>query len=303
MRQFRSMLFAPAVRPDMFAKLPQRGADAVILDLEDAVPVDRKDDARAAVAAAAPGLIEAGCTVFVRVNGADTPWMTADVAEAVVAGVTAILLPKVESAEAPDALAGVLRDDVKVVAGIETALGVADARTVLAHARVDAAYFGAEDLIADMGGVRTESNAEVAYARSHVALAGRLAEIALYDQVTTRFDDDARFSREATEARNLGYVGKMCIHPRQVALANAAFSPSPAEVARARRLVAAYAHGVARGLAAIDFEGDMVDEPLATQARRLLEVAAVHGIDGEAEEAGAEGGVEGVADEAEVEAR
>lgn len=281
MRRFRSMLFAPAVRPDMFAKLPTRGADAVILDLEDAVPVDRKDEARATVAAAAPELIDAGCAVFVRVNGADTPWMVADVAEAVVPGVTAVLLPKVESAAAPDSLADVLADGVKVIAGIETALGVADARTALAHPRVDAAYFGAEDLIADMGGVRTESNAEVAYARAHVALAGRLAEIALYDQVTTRFDDDERFSREATEARNLGYVGKMCIHPRQVVLANAAFSPSPAEVARAQRLVAAYAAGVADGLAAIDFEGDMVDEPLATQARRLLEVAAVHGIDAE----------------------
>ena len=281
MRRFRSMLFAPAVRPDMFAKLPTRGADAVILDLEDAVPVARKDEARATVAEAAPELIDAGCIVFVRVNGADTPWMAADIAEAVVPGVTAILLPKVESAAAPDAVAGVLRDDVQVIAGIETALGVADARTALAHPRVDAAYFGAEDLMADMGGVRTESNAEVAYARSHVALAGRLAEVALYDQVTTRFDDDDRFSREATEARNMGYVGKMCIHPRQVALANAAFSPTPAEVARAQRLVAAYVDGVAAGLAAIDFEGDMVDEPLATQARRLLYVAATHGIEAE----------------------
>lgn len=281
MRRFRSMLFAPAVRPDMFAKLPTRGADAVILDLEDAVPVARKDEARTTVAEAAPELIDAGCIVFVRVNGADTPWMAADIAEAVVPGVTAILLPKVESAAAPDAVAGVLRDDVQVIAGIETALGVADARTALAHPRVDAAYFGAEDLMADMGGVRTESNAEVAYARSHVALAGRLAEVALYDQVTTRFDDDDRFSREATEARNMGYVGKMCIHPRQVALANAAFSPTPAEVARAQRLVAAYVDGVAAGLAAIDFEGDMVDEPLATQARRLLDVAATHGIEAE----------------------
>ncbi len=103
----------------------------------------------------------------------------------------------------------------------------------------------------------------------------------MYDQVTTRFDDDDRFSREATEARNLGYVGKMCIHPRQVPLANAAFSPSAAEVARAHRLVAAYEDGVDAGLAAIDFEGDMVDEPLATQARRLLAVASTHGIEPE----------------------
>lgn len=279
MRQYRSLLFAPAVRPDMFAKLPGRGADVVILDLEDAVPVSHKEQARATVAQEAPALIDAGCAVFVRVNGADTPWMNADIDDAVVDGVAGVLLPKVESVEAPDAAAQRLPDGVDLVAGIETALGVADARTALAHPRVRAAYFGAEDLMADMGGVRTESNAEVAFARAQVALAGRLAEVALYDQVVTRFDHDERFSREATEARNLGYVGKMCIHPRQVALANAAFSPSPEEVATAARLVAAYEAGMSSGLAAIDFEGQMVDEPLATQARRVLASAQAHGIE------------------------
>ncbi len=279
MREYRSLLFAPAVRPDMFAKLPSRGADVVILDLEDAVPVSHKDEARATVAREAPALIDAGCVVFVRVNGADTPWMSADIDEAVVDGVAGVLLPKVESVDAPDAAAKHLPDGVDLVAGIETALGVADARLALAHPRVQAAYFGAEDLIADMGGVRTESNAEVAFARAQVALAGRLAEVALYDQVVTRFDHDERFSAEASEARNLGYVGKMCIHPRQVALANAAFSPTPGEVATAERLVAAYEAGMAAGLAAIDFEGQMVDEPLATQARRVLATAQAHGIE------------------------
>ena len=138
------------------------------------------------------------------------------------------------------------------------------------RAGVDVAYFGAEDFVADMGGVRTAGNGEVAYARAEVALAARLAGVALLDMVVTDFGDDERFSREAAEARALGYGGKLCIHPAQVPLANAAFVPSAGEVDRARRLLAAYDAAVAEGHAAIAFEGQMVDEPLARRARALV---------------------------------
>lgn len=262
----------------MFAKVPDRGADAVILDLEDAVPPARKDEARVAVVDHAPALIDAGCTVLVRINGAGTEWFEADLHSGVPEGVTGILLPKVESTAEPEAAARLLAADVAIVAGIETALGVADARHALAHARVGAAYFGAEDFIADMGGERTDSNAEVAHARAGVGLAARLADIPMFDMVVTKFDDDDRFRREAAEARALGYAGKLCIHPRQVPLANTAFSPSAADVDRARRLVAAYEAGVRDGFAAIDFDGQMVDGPLAEQSRRVLERAATHDI-------------------------
>ncbi len=278
MRHLRSLLFVPAVRSDMFTKVPDRGADAVILDLEDAVPPARKDEARAAVVDHAPALIDAGCTVLVRINGAGTEWFEADLRSGVPEGVTGILLPKVESTAEPEAAARLLAAGVTIVAGIETALGVADARGALAHARVGAAYFGAEDFIADMGGERTDSNAEVAHARAGVGLAARLADIPMFDMVVTKFDDDDRFRREAAEARALGYVGKLCIHPRQVPLANTAFSPSTADVDRARRLVAAYEAGVRDGFAAIDFDGEMVDGPLAEQSRRVLERAATHDI-------------------------
>jgi citrate lyase subunit beta/citryl-CoA lyase len=191
--------------------------------------------------------------------------------------VTAIVLPKAESIDGLDATAAMLdaagHHDVAILAGIETALGVADARSLLAHHRVMAAYFGAEDFIADMGGVRTESNDEVAYARGAVALAGRLAGVPVLDQVVTDFRNDDRFRREAAEARAMGYAGKMCIHPRQAELANEAFVPSADEVDRARRLLDAYESASASGVAAIDFEGQMVDEPLAAQARRIIALA------------------------------
>jgi citrate lyase subunit beta/citryl-CoA lyase len=159
------------------------------------------------------------------------------------------------------------------VGGIETALGVADARALLTHPVVAAAYFGAEDFIADMGGVRTTSNHEVTVARSHVAVAGRLAEIPMLDMITANFQDDERCRRECDEARELGYHGKLCIHPAQVTIANEAFTPSTEEIERAHRILAAYEDGKARGIASIAFEGRMVDEPVAVQARRVILLA------------------------------
>ena len=274
--RWRSLLFAPANRPEMAAKLPRSGPDAVVLDLEDAVPEAAKADARRIALATVPALaeVEGGPTVLVRVNAPRTDWFADDVTAVVAAaGLAGVVVPKLESAdevaEVRNALDQAGGSMLLLVAGIETAIGAADARSVL-RAGVDVAYFGAEDFVADMGGVRTAGNGEVAYARAEVALAARLAGVALLDMVVTDFGDDERFSREAAEARALGYGGKLCIHPAQVPLANAAFVPSAGEVDRARRLLAAYDAAVAEGHAAIAFEGQMVDEPLARRARALV---------------------------------
>lgn len=273
--RLRSLLFAPAVRPDLVAKMPSTGADMIVIDLEDATPVSAKDEARAEIAALVAGA--AGqVPVSVRVNDPSTPWFGDDIS-ALPVGLAAVVVPKVETTDGldlvADSLAAAGHADLPVLAGIETALGVADARATLGHSVVAAAYFGAEDYIADMGGVRTATNHEVLYARSQVVLAGRLAGVPTLDQVVTDFRDHERFRAEGAEARALGYVGKLCIHPAQVTLANEAFTPSPEEIERARRLVAAYDRASAEGVAAIDFEGQMVDEPLARQARRLLSLA------------------------------
>ncbi len=273
--RLRSLLFAPAVRPDFIAKLPERGADAVVVDCEDATPPGAKQEARDNVRALVPEL-STRCTVTVRVNAVASEWFADDIA-ALVPDAAAVVLPKIDSVDAMDTVARALDaaglSSVGVIAGIETALGVADARAVLGHPRIVAAYFGAEDFIADMGGVRTASNDEVLFARSAVALAGRLAGVPVLDQVVTDFRDDDRFNRECAEARALGYSGKLCIHPGQVTIANTAFVPSAEEVDRARRMLDAYAAASAAGVSAIDFEGQMVDEPLAAQARRVLLLA------------------------------
>jgi len=270
--RLRSLLFAPAVRPDLVAKMPATGADLIAIDLEDATPVIAKGDARSALADLVAGVLGAAA-VAVRVNDPTTAWFEDDMAS-LPDGLTAVIVPKVETVDGLDRLRDALvragRSELGVIAGIETALGVADARATLAHPVVTAAYFGAEDFIADMSGVRTASNHEVHFARSKVALAARLAHVPALDQVVADFRDDDRSRSEGQQARAMGYAGKLCIHPAQVAIANEVFTPSVDEVDRARRLVLAYDAASASGVAAIDFEGTMVDEPVARQARRLL---------------------------------
>lgn len=252
----RSALFVPGTKPELAAKAPRSNPDVVVLDLEDAVPPAEKDGARATVAAAAAALVGV-VPVWVRVNPPGTPWFDGDVA-ALPAGIDAVVVPKWES---PVDLGG-----RPAVAGIETVRGVADAREIL-DAPVVACYFGAEDYVADLGGVRTDGNAEVATARALVAMAARLAGVPALDLVTLDFGDAERFTREAREARALGYGGKLCIHPAQVGLANEAFQPSAEEVDWATRLLAAFE---AAGGATIAFEGQMVDEVVAARARAIL---------------------------------
>ena len=271
-RRLRSLLFAPAVRPDLLRKMPRTDADAIVIDLEDATPPDAKDTGRVEMRSAVADL--AGqLPILVRVNDDTTPWHDDDLDSLPTEGLAGLVMPKIETIAGLDSLAARLADrrlDMPVIGGVETALGVADARSLLAHDLISAAYFGAEDFIADLGGVRTASNDEVAYARAQVALAGRLAEVTVIDQVVADFTDDDRCRRECLEARSMGYGGKLCIHPSQVAIANAAFLPSSEEIDRARRLLEAYDDAKAQGVASVAFEGQMVDEPVAVQARRVL---------------------------------
>ena len=252
----------------MLAKLPRSGPDGVVLDLEDAVPAEAKVDARSVVARAAEALRDGhpGLAVHVRVNAVPSEWFADDVATALVAGIAGVVVPKLESAEQVAIVADALDR-------LETAAGVERAGEVTADIRVPAAYFGAEDYVADLGGVRTTEGTEVLYARSRVALAARLTGTLAIDQVVTDLSDEAHFRADAAVGRSLGYRGKLCIHPAQVAWAHGAFSPSGDELDRARRLLEAYDAAVADGSAAIAFEGQMVDEPLARQARTLLDSA------------------------------
>ncbi len=266
------MLFGPATRVDFVPKFLASGTDIGVLDLEDAVAEDEKEIARRAISEARPGDDDLGSMhLFVRVNALDTGHFEADLAAAAEAGAHGIIVPKLESAaEVADArkamhAAGI--GSAGLCAGIESAAGVHRAVDV-AGASVDMVYFGAEDFITDMGGVRTESNDEVFYARSHVALAARLGGVPALDQVVADFNDGDRFEREALAARSLGYSGKLCIHPGQVSLALAAFSPSEQELLWARGVLDAVADAGGKGV--VSYEGTMVDAPIIRRAEAFL---------------------------------
>jgi citrate lyase subunit beta / citryl-CoA lyase len=261
--RWRSMLFVPGNRPDLAAKAPRSAPDVIVLDLEDAVPPAAKADARESVRDAVREL-DGTVPVCVRVNPPTTTWFTDDVAD-LPESLAAVVVPKLESAAQLNQVTGVLAGRA-VVAGLETVRGVADARGLL-RPPVAACYFGAEDYVADLGGVRTAGNAEVAYARSYVAMAARLAGIPALDMVTLDFGDHDRFVGEARDARALGYAGKLCIHPAQVSLANDAFRPTADEIDWARRLLAAFDEA---GGQTIAFEGQMVDEVVAARARAII---------------------------------
>lgn len=276
----RSLLFGPAARLDFVTKFVASSADVGVLDLEDATPEAEKAAARAALAEAAPGSEPlGGMLLFVRTNSVGTEHFAEDVAAAAAAQADGIVVPKLETGrEIPDireAMASVSFAGGLLCGGIESVAGVHRAVEVCG-AGLDLAYFGAEDFITDIGGRRTAENTEVLYARSRVVMAGRLAGIPVLDQIVADYRDEARFAAEAAQARDLGFAGKMCIHPGQVALANAAFTPTDAEIEFARGLVAAAAEAEAAGSGVASYDGMMVDAPLIERARRLLESIDPH---------------------------
>ena len=264
----RSLLFAPANREKFVLNFAKLDADAYCIDLEDGTPAAEKDAARGALPALVAKLPKLSGPLFVRVNDPKTALGQQDLAVVRPLSIDGMMIPKVGTANDLIAYAGTL------IALIETARGVANARTIAAAARPGTVLaFGAEDFATDIGARRTPAGDEVLYARSRVLLAAKLHELTVLDQVVVEVRDEARFAADASAGRDLGYDGKMCLTPRQVEQANAAFAPSAAEIDLARRLVAAFEDAERRALGAFDFEGRMVDEPLVKRARKILAAA------------------------------
>ena len=265
MKPLNSLLFVPASRPERIAKALAAGADAVIVDLEDAVAPGEKDAARAALALA----LDAARPVMLRVNAADTSWFPADLELLAHPGIAAVVLPKAENAE-DVAVVHHAAGGKPVLPLIESALGF-EQRLALAHAEgVQRLIFGQIDFQADMGMRAMED--DLLPVRIALVLASRLADIAPpIDGPTTAIDDEAVLRVDALRARRLGFGGKLCIHPRQVAVVNECFTPSADELSWAQRVIAADA---AAGGAAVAVDGKMVDKPVVLRAQAILADAA-----------------------------
>jgi citrate lyase subunit beta/citryl-CoA lyase len=297
MQPNRTFLFAPGNHPRKVEKVFGAGADVAILDLEDAVAVAEKEATRATVAAALGE--PRSCRAYVRVNALDTPFTFGDLEEVVRPGLDGIVLPKVERAAdlqmvdwvigALERKRGLPQGSIDLMPILETGRGIADARAVCAafngrDGRLERVSFGAGDYTRDMGMEWTMDEAEIAPAQAEVVLASRIAGLEPpVDTVFIHIREHNAFRASCLRVRQMGFQGKLCIHPDQVGPANEVFSPSVEDLARARKIVAAFAEAEAAGSASIQVEGYFVDYPIVEKARRtvaLAEAIAASGRDG-----------------------
>ena len=277
---FRSWLFAPGNHARRVEKALGLDADAVILDLEDAVAVAEKVEARATVVAALQG--PRSGLGYARVNAYDTDFCHGDLEAVVQPGVDGIVLPKLETADqikSVDWLVGNLErargmtpGAIDIMPILETGLGISNARSIAdAGTRVRRLSFGAGDYAKDMAMNWTRGEAEMAHARAEVALASRAGGLeAPIDTVWIHIKETDGLERSAETVRDMGYQGKLCIHPDQVAAVNGVFTPDAEAVAFAEKVVAAFDAAEAEGLASIQVDGYFVDYPIVDQARRTL---------------------------------
>lgn len=262
-----SYLFVPANRTERYAKALASGAEAVIVDLEDAVGPALKEEARAALLEwlRANGPQD---KLWVRVNAADTAWHAGDVAALAGLEIAGIVLPKAEEAQVVSAIAGRLKSR-SVIALVETAAGVAAMRDIARAEGLLRMAFGSIDLQVDLGMQCDELESELAHLRVEMVLASRLAGIEPpIDGVTTSFDDMDFLGAAVQRSLRLGFGAKLCIHPKQVAAVNAGFRPSEEELAWARAVMAAVEQSDG---GAISLDGKMIDKPVILQAQRFLQ--------------------------------
>lgn len=282
MGTFRTFLFAPANHPRRTEKAFTLGADAVILDLEDACAVSEKIPSRAKVVEAMR--LPRTCLGYVRVNPMSTIYAYGDLQETIQAGLDGVVLPKVETAaeaQTADWLItqlererGLELGSVDLMPIIETALGVANLASILATTdRIKRVAFGAGDFTLDLGLRWSRSELELLTYRNQIALLSRAAgKEPPIDTVWVDLKDAEGFEQSTLHIKDLGYQGKMCIHPDQIAVANRCFTPTPEQVARAQRVVDAFAAAEAAGSSSIQLDGQFIDYPIVYAAQRMLAI-------------------------------
>jgi citrate lyase subunit beta / citryl-CoA lyase len=261
----QSYLFVPGSKPERFDKALGSGADAVIIDLEDAVEPAAKEAARDAIAA----WVSRKYPVLVRINARSTPWFEADAALGALAGVAGIVLPKAESADDVCATLAIARRRVPIYPLIESALGMWNVEEIARAPCVKRLMFGTLDFIADMG--MTDDGVPLNHHRSRLALVSRVVGIeSPVDGVTPDIQDDERIARDAFNGKQLGFGAKLCIHPKQVEAVHRCYRPSDDEVRWAKRVVDAMR---ASNGGVVTVDGKMVDRPVLLRATQIVELA------------------------------
>lgn len=284
MRLLRTMLFTPGNNMRMIQKAGTLEADAIILDLEDAVLMADKETARIFVRDSIEDLSAEGSAPWVRVNALTTGLVEEDLEWAIQNGLVGVVLPKVESKDDILQIARLIDQKEKekgiepasqlLIPILETAKGVLNAYEIAtASRRVIAVAFGAVDFARDMGISLSREGTELLYARSRIAISARAARVQAIDTPWIDITDKEGLVQEAKMARQLGFRGKLLIHPSQIEPVNRFFSPSESEVEYAKKVVEAFQRAEARGLGAISLEGKMIDIANFRQAEELLSLA------------------------------
>jgi len=265
----RSLLYVPTASEAMLRKAGTRGADTVIVDLEDGVLPEAKDGARAALERLWPELDFGAAEALVRVNAPGTAWHDADALAVARIGPAGVVLPKCEEPSRVEAVAGRLGERPLFLM-VETARGVLAAAELARVPNAAALVFGGADFRASVRARRQDDEAEILVARSTLVLAARAAGVEVFDTPYFDYRDEKGLEASARRALALGFDGKTAVHPGQVAVLNRVFTPDEEEVARSRRIVEALDDAARQGRGVATVDGEMVEALHAREARRTL---------------------------------
>jgi citrate lyase subunit beta / citryl-CoA lyase len=279
----RSFLFVPGNRIDRIEKAFASPADAVIIDLEDAVTPSEKESVRKQIGSFLEQVSRKN--IFIRVNGAKTSFFMGDLEMVTRASVRGIIVPKSEDPEALRKSDHQLRDleraqslqegQIRLIPQLESALGLSKAQEIGASTRrILALAFGAGDLTLDLGAKLSKTGEELLFSRSYLVMASRLAGVYAIDApFMLDIKDVEGLSGEARRSRQLGFRGKLCIHPSQVGPVNEIFSPTPEEVDRAKKIIETYDLATGEGVGAVALEGEFIDPPVYERAKQIVDFA------------------------------
>lgn len=269
------MLYLPASSQRMMAKAGTRGADVLVLDLEDGVHPDQKATARNQLRGALERFDWGESEVLIRVNAADTPWGNSDVDVVAELSPPGVVLPKCEDPRTVESVASRLGSGVPLFLMVETAEGVLEAASLACASNVVGLVFGAADYRKSMRAGRLPDEAELAFARSQILHAARAAGVEASDTPWFEYKDIPGLEASARRARHLGFDGKTAIHPEQVPVINRAFTPTPEEVDRARRIIEVMDRAFTEGKNVATLDDEMVEALHLEEAHRTLARAGV----------------------------
>lgn len=280
MHSRRALLYMPGDNWKMITKSITLGVDSICMDMEDGAAVNKKAEARETIAKALRELDFGASEKLARINSVGSGWEKEDIEAVLPYHPDGIVIPKVESFEHVEWASRIIEaaelkhgwpvNSIRILIGVETAMGVLNLKEIAAHPRLDAIIFGGEDFAASIGATRTKDAIELLYARQAVIIACAANDLQALDIVTIDYKDLNALRVESEFGAGLGFSGKQIIHPNQVSVVQEAFTPSAEAIAYAKRIVETFEASQKEGKGAYSLDGKMIDMPLLKNAQKVL---------------------------------